>query len=223
MNRNLVLFRPHHWRLFVGAVLFAASFVGLSLAGAPSAVRGLLAWNLGVAVYLALTWRLFLTASGAEVRRRAGQEDETPWGLLGLVIAAIIASLVGIILAMMAAKHDAPYVQTLVAGLAMLTLVMSWIMLQTIFVLHYAHRHFGDIDADGQINGGFRFPGEPAETYLDFVYLSFCIGATFQVSDTNVERAKLRNLITAHGAVAYLYNTMILALGINILSGLIGR
>jgi len=214
---------PHHWRLAVGAAVFLAAFVAAALAGAPTAARGLIAWNVGAAVYLALTWRLFLTAKGAEVRLRAGHEDETPWGLLSLVIGAIIASLVGIVLSMVESKHGSSDVQNLVAGLALLTLVVSWIMLQTIFVLHYAHRHFGDANGDGEINGGFRFPGEPAETYLDFVYLSFCIGATFQVSDTNVERAALRNLITAHGAVAYLYNTMILALGINILSGLIGH
>lgn len=215
--------RPHHWRLAVGAAVFVATFAVAAFAGAPVAARGLIAWNCAVAVYLILTWRLFITATGAEVRLRAGYEDETPWGLLSMVIGAIIASLIGIVLSMIESKHGAPGVQNLVAGLALLTLVMSWIMLQTIFVLHYAHRHFGDADRDGQINGGFRFPGEPADTYLDFVYLSFCIGATFQVSDTNVERAALRNLITAHGAVAYLYNTMILALGINILSGLIGH
>jgi uncharacterized membrane protein len=214
---------PHHWRLAVGAAVFVAGLVGLTLVGAPVAARGLIAWNTAAVVYLFLTWRLFITATGEEVRRRAGHEDETPWALLGLVIGAIIASLVGIVAAMIESKRGTPEVQTLVASLALLTLVVSWIMLQTIFVLHYAHRHFGDSDRDGKINGGFRFPGEPAETYMDFVYLSFCIGATFQVSDTNVERRVLRNLITAHGAVAYLYNTMILALGINLLSGLIGH
>jgi len=214
---------PHHWRLAVGAAVFVVALVGLTAAGAPAAARTLIAWNAAAAVYLFLTWRLFITATGQEVRLRAGHEDETPWALLSLVIGAIIASLVGIILSMVESKHGSPDTQNLVAGLALLTLVVSWIMLQTIFVLHYAHRHFGDADCDGTINGGFRFPGEPAETYMDFVYLSFCIGATFQVSDTNVERRVLRNLITTHGAVAYLYNTMILALGINILSGLIGH
>ena len=214
---------PHHWRLAVGAVAFVVVFIASTLIGAPAAARGLIAWNLAAAVYLLLTWRLFLTADHLKMRTCAAGEDETPWGLLSLVIGAIIASLVGIVLSMIESKHGDPGVQNLVSGLAMLTLIVSWLTLQTIFVLHYAHRHFGDADGDGQINGGFHFPGEPAQTYLDFVYLSFCIGATFQVSDTNVERASLRNLITAHGAVAYLYNTMILALGINILSGLIGH
>ncbi len=96
-------------------------------------------------------------------------------------------------------------------------------MLQSVFVLHYAHRYFGDDDRDGSPNGGFSFPGEPAKTYMDFVYLSFCIGATFQVSDTSVETSRLRNLITAHAAICYFYNTAILALGINIIAGVVAR
>lgn len=214
---------PHHWRLGLGALIGLVVFVIAPHLGAPASSRALIAWDGGALVYLILTWRLFLTATGEEVRCRAGNEDETPWGLLTLVIGAIISSLGGIVLALIAAKHDSPAQQNLVSGLAVLTLVVSWVMLQTVFTLHYAHRHFGDVDNDGVINGGFNFPGEPAETYLDFVYLSFCIGATFQVSDTSVERATLRNLITTHGAVAYLYNTAILALGINILSGLVGH
>ncbi len=213
----------HHWRLMVGAAVGLALFFATPWLGVPTSSRALVGWNGGALLYLFLTWRLFITANEEEVRRQACHEDETPWGLLILVIGAVIASLVGIVQALMAAKHDAPMGQDLVAGLAVLTLIVSWLMLQTIFTLHYAHRYFGDIDRDGEINGGFRFPGEPAQTYLDFVYLSFCIGATFQVSDTNVERRALRNLITTHGAVAYFYNTTILALGINILSGLVGH
>ena len=213
---------PHHWRLLVGAVVGLAVFFLTPWLGAPATSRALIAWNAGAWLYLGLTWRLFLTATEEEVRCRACNEDETPWGLLTLVICAIIASLVGIVAALIAAKHNSPEEQNLVAAFAVLTLVVSWLMLQTIFTLHYAHRHFA-VDSDGQVLGGFQYPGEPARTYMDFVYLSFCMGATFQVSDTNVNRAVLRNLITTHGAVAYFYNTTILALGINILSGLVGH
>ncbi len=211
------------WRLLAAFGVLVLGWAAATLAGAPPAARGLIGWNLGAAAYLGLTWRLFLTSDAEAVRRHAAGEDETRWGLLGLVVGAILASLVGIVLSMMASKQGGAFEQNLVAGLALLTLVVSWLTLQTVFTLHYAHRHFSLADETGKVERGFLFPGDPASTYLDFVYLSFCIGATFQVSDTSVERASLRNLITAHGAVAYLYNTMILALGINILSGLVGH
>ena len=214
---------PHHWRLAAGALAGLTLYFVSPWLGVSATLRVLVALNGGAMLYLFLTWRLFLTASSEEVRLQAGREDETPWGLLSLVIGAILASLAGIVQALMAAKRGAVVEQNWVAGLAVLTLVVSWLMLQTIFTLHYAHRHFVSVGDGDEVLGGFEFPGEPAQTYMDFVYLAFCMGATFQVSDTNVRRARLRNLITAHGAVAYLYNTAILALGINILSGLVGH
>jgi uncharacterized membrane protein len=107
--------------------------------------------------------------------------------------------------------------------MAVATLISSWLAMQTIFVLHYAHRHFAGPATNGSVAGGFEFAGEPARTYQDFVYLSFGIGAAFQVSDVGVRRTELRNLVAAHSAIAYFYNTAILALGINIVAGLIGR
>ena len=133
-----------------------------------------------------------------------------------MILAAVLASLVAIIVALIEARAAGGFDKALIAGLAGATLILSWVMLQTVFVIHYAHRHFATGDR------GFGFPGEPARTYMDFVYLSFCIGATFQVSDNTVNTAALRNLITAHAAVAYLFNTAILALGINIIAGLVG-
>jgi uncharacterized membrane protein len=150
------------------------------------------------------------------VRGRAAAEDEPGPVILLIVLAAVLASFIAIIVALIEVRAASGFDKALIAGLAGSTLVLSWVMLQTVFVIHYAHRHF----ASGE--RGFGFPGEPASTYLDFVYLSFCIGATFQVSDNTVSTAALRNLITAHAAVAYLFNTAILVLGINIIAGLVG-
>lgn len=184
----------------------------------PSTTHVLIGWNAAVSAYLIQAWRLFATADSAAVKRTAERQDESRSALLAIVLALVLASLVAIVQAMIGAKNGPEAQRVLVAGLAGVTLLGSWLLLQSIFVLHYAHRHFGD--ADGK---GFDFPGEPAKDYMDFVYLSFCIGATFQVSDTVVKTAKLRRLITAHASIAYLFNTAILALGINIIAGFVGR
>ena len=138
--------------------------------------------------------------------------------LLGIVLSLVLASLVAIVEAMIIVKTEPDWQRALVAGLAGLTLFSSWTLLQSVFVVHYAHRHFA-----APPGKGFGFSGEPPEDYMDFVYLSFCIGATFQVSDMTVNTTRLRNLITAHAATAYLFNTAILALGINIIAGLVGH
>ena len=173
-------------------------------------------WVTGAVVFLGLTWRLFLTADEARVKARAALEDEKTPVILVVILAAVVASLGGIVMAMIESKAGTSFEKSLVAALAGLTLVSSWLVLQTVFVVHYAHRHFG-----GAKKEVFGFSGDPPKDYLDFVYLSFCIGATFQVSDMTVNTTRLRNLITAHAAAAYFYNTAILALGINIIAGLV--
>jgi uncharacterized membrane protein len=207
-----------HRRLLVAAVVGAAAYFAARWLAAPAPAHVLIGWNGAVAAYLVQAWRLFVTADGAAVRRTAEREDESRPVLLVIVLSLVLASLGAIVQAMLGAKDGPDAQRALVAGLASVTLVSSWLLLQSVFVLHYAHRHFGA--AAGK---GFDFPGEPANDYMDFVYLSFCIGATFQVSDTTVKTARLRRLITAHAAIAYLFNTAILALGINIIASFIGH
>jgi uncharacterized membrane protein len=205
-----------HWRLGAGVVAGAAGWVGAQRLGWPGAAPMLAGWVGGAVVFLGLTWRLFLTADEARVRARAALEDEKTPVILVVILAAVVASLGGIVMAMIESKTGTSFEKSLVAALAGLTLVSSWLVLQTVFVVHYAHRHFG-----GAKTEVFGFSGDPPKSYLDFVYLSFCIGATFQVSDMTVNTTRLRNLITAHAAAAYFYNTAILALGINIIAGLV--
>lgn len=207
-----------HWRLLAGGLAGLAGWAGAVWLGAPRGSQLLVGWDIGAAIYLALMWRLFLTADKAQVRQRAAREDEGPSMLLLVVLAAILASLGGVIDAMLAAKDAAGEGRAFITACAGATLVLSWLVLQTIFVPHYAHRHFGD----GAGKGGIGFPGEPPGSYMDFVYLAFSVGATFQVSDNTILTSRLRRLVTAHAAAAFVYNTAILALGINIIASVVG-
>jgi uncharacterized membrane protein len=207
-----------HWRLAAG---LAAGIIAWALAkyfGAPRGSHVLLGWDAAVIVYLLTTWALFLKAPEAEVRSRAAQEDEGVPVLLLIILAAIVASLAAVVDAMIAAKDAASAAKAIIATSAGATLILSWLLLQSVFVLHYAHRHFGD----GSGKPGIQFPGEQPSGYMDFAYLAFSVGATFQVSDNSILTSKLRKLVTAHAATAYFYNTAILALGINIIASLIG-
>ncbi|MET3665988.1 DUF1345 domain-containing protein [Caulobacter sp. 1776] len=207
-----------HWRLAAGLATGIAAWTAAKYFGAPRGAHLLLGWDCGAIVYLLTTWSLFLKADEAEVRSRAAREDEGVPVLLLIVLAAIVASLGAVVDAMIAARSAPGAARTFIATCAAATLVLSWLVLQSVFVLHYAHRHFGD----GKGKPGIQFPGEPPSSYMDFAYLAFSVGATFQVSDNSILTAKLRKLVTAHAAVAYFYNTAILALGINIIASLIG-
>jgi uncharacterized membrane protein len=101
------------------------------------------------------------------------------------------------------------------------TLILGWTIVQTVFALRYAHRYFGDGDRDGADDKGVAFPGEPPRTYHDFIYMAVCIGASAQVSDFDITSSRLRRLVTLHSLIAFFFNTMVLALGINIIASAI--
>lgn len=207
-----------HWRLAAAQAVGIVVWWLAKYLGAPHASHLLLGWDAAAGVYLLTTWTLFLRADEAEVRSRAAQEDEGVPVLLLIILAAIAASLWAVVDAMIAAKSSGDTTKALVTVCAGATLVLSWLVLQSAFVLHYAHRHFGD----GKSKPGIQFPGEPPSSYMDFAYLAFSVGATFQVSDNSILTSRLRKLVTAHAATAYFYNTAILALGINIIASLVG-
>jgi len=209
---------PPHWRLGAGCVVGLFVWATAFWLQAPTGSHLLLGWDGAALTYLILTWRMFLRADEAEIRDRAAQDDEGQPVLLLIVLAAIVASLGAVVDAMVAARTAQGLAKAFIATSAGATLVLSWLVLQSVFVPHYAHRHFGD----GKGSGGIGFPGEPPTSYMDFVYLAFSVGATFQVSDNTILTSRLRRLVTAHAATAFAYNTAILALGINIIASVVG-
>jgi uncharacterized membrane protein len=209
---------PPHWRLGAGCVVGLFVWATAFWLQAPTGSHLLLGWDGAALTYLILTWRIFLRADEAEIRDRAARDDEGQPVLLLIVLAAIVASLGAVVDAMVAARTAQGLAKAFIATSAGATLVLSWLVLQSVFVPHYAHRHFGD----GKSKGGIGFPGEPPTSYMDFVYLAFSVGATFQVSDNTILTSRLRRLVTAHAATAFAYNTAILALGINIIASVVG-
>jgi len=208
-----------HWRLAAGLAAGVIVWPVAKYFGVPQGADLLLTWDGAAIVYLLTMWILFIRSTEVELRSRAARNDEGPPVLMLIVLAAILASLGAVVWAMIVAKDAPSPARLLIVGCAAATLILSWLVLQTVFVLHYAHRHFGS----GRGKGGIQFPGEPPTSYLDFAYLAFSIGATFQVSDNSILTSKLRRLVTAHAAAAYFYNTAVLALGINIIASLTGN
>lgn len=202
-----------HWR---PAVALAA---GLVAAGAAMRVPllkvhpWLVGYDVGALLYLASLWRLFLTASEQDIRDRAGRQDDGAGVILLVVSVVILASLGGIVMALL---NPDPAHKALTPIIVGATLIAGWLLMHSVFVPHYAHRHFA---AEARSpKSGVGFTGDPPTSYLDFAYLAFTIGATFQVSDNSIGSTRLRNLVTAHALAAYLYNTAILAVGISLLA-----
>jgi uncharacterized membrane protein len=197
-----------HARLWCAIAL--GCVVYLALPDSLRAVtRALIAWDAGIVFYLA--WAAWMMAHSpvAEIRRHSAAQDEGAFALMVLTIAAAMASL-GAIFALLA-NGDGGEAEPGSYMLAIATVVLSWVFIHTIFALHYAYDFYGD----GERANGLEFPGGAKPDYWDFIYFSFVIGSTFQVSDVAVTNRWIRRSVAAHGVLSFFFNAAVVALTVN--------
>lgn len=207
-------------RLFAGIACGLLAGLLLDRRFAPM-TRAVLAWDVGVMVFLTLAGVLFATARTAGMPARAEREEEGEWTIFGLTVAAAVFSLAAILGVFAGTKGLSPLVRDLHIALVAATLLLSWLMMHTTFALRYAHEFYASDLAPPAFDGGLEFPGEPHPDYMDFLYFSLVLGMTFQVSDVQITSRKLRRLAALHGLLSFLFNTIILALTVNIAAGLV--
>lgn len=212
------LHRRAHLRLLIAIAVGAA--VGALAPAEDWAIRGLIGWDAGVTVLLMSIWHMMATTTLEHLQVKAAQQDESAPVILGVMIAAVLASLGGVLAVIHDTRQAAGGVAYLVL-LALGTLLLSWLCMNMLFAIHYAHRYYGE--PAQEIGRGLIFP-EPnaAPNYSEFVYFAFCIGMTYQVSDVMTCTRAFRRLVTFHGALSFFYNTFVLALAVNLFSGISG-
>ena len=213
------------WRLFVGGrfavCIFAGSGLFLALpASLPTIQRLALCWVAGGALFLCLTTAIVAGASPETLRRRARQLDPRRWVILALIVAAAVISLFALGFTLHKEPDETARDMAVRLVLAGATVAMSWTLTHTTFALHYAHHYYGDGPAPGPEDdrGGLAFPGDDLPDYWDFLYFSFVVGMTCQVSDVQVTTRAMRRLTLLHGVLAFFFNTVILALAVNLLA-----
>ncbi len=190
--------------LFSGAITWLNS---------PLYLVPLAAWDAFALCFLVLTWTNIWNLDGTETRRHARREDPTRPLAQVLALLAAVASLGAAALVM--SRHGADSSQQLAAaGVTVMSVVLSWFVVHTLYALHYAVLYY----SDGE--GGVNFNQNEAPTYVDFAYLAFTIGMTFQVSDTAIRTPAIRKASFAHALFAYLFGTIIIAITINLVAGL---
>ena len=197
-------------RLFVSALIGVIA-IALAPATWQLATRLLTGWDIAMTLFLIAAYHMVATADEKRMRRRAALQDEGRFGILVLTVAAALASL-GAIIALLASTRSGQR-DAVQLGLATLTILLSWAFIHTIFAFHYAHEYYGE--GRGK-KSGLSFPGDEEPDYWDFVYFSFVIGMTSQVSDVTATTKELRRTVAAHGVVSFLFNAALLALTVNI-------
>ena len=208
--------RPWSSAARLSAAAIAGLVVELLLRQVWSAsLSAILAWDAAVICFLGLTYRVIADRSIDSIRRRAARLDTRAWIMMLLVVSAACVSLFGLVLAFHGSGSALPDQPTLRLLLAGATVFGSWSLIHTIFALHYAHLFYGEPE------GGLIFPGGGEPHYWDFLYYSFVVGMTCQVSDVQVESPELRRLTLIHGVLSFFFNTVILALAVSIGAGLL--
>jgi uncharacterized membrane protein len=213
-GRNILLVRivRARPRLFASG-LFGLTVIALLPAVWRFATRLLVGWDVGVGLYLALAYHLMAVSHVGHIRLRARVEDEGRTAILVLTATAALASL-GAIVAELGSSSTAGSMRPPThLILATVTIVMSWAFTHTIFALQYAHDFYQE---NGGKGGGLAFPGGEEPDYWDFVYFSFVIGMTSQVSDVAILSRAMRRTAAAHGVISFVFNAALLALTVNI-------
>ena len=135
-----------------------------------------------------------------------------------LLLGASVASLVGVGFALvLAGRHSGP-LQVLLVGVAVLTVVLSWTVVNTVLTLRYADQTTGS--GDGGISFGAA-DGSEEPTYRDFAYVAFTIGMCYQVSDTTVRDRRIRRTVLSHALLSYVFGVAIVGGSVNLIAGLI--
>jgi uncharacterized membrane protein len=219
IGRSLVL-RP---RVIIAA-LVAGGMLFLLPSSIHGAVREALAWCAGGTAYLALTFRTMYGCTSDKIRARAARQDDSGLVILVLVLTAMFSSFAAIFGLLGAAKAASNEGKLLFVGLAALTIVISWLVTQVAFTLHYAHEYYAPPRSPAtpppEAPKPLTFPGDSKPDYWDFFYFATSFGAASQTSDVMINSKPLRRLTTLHAIVSFFYNTMVLALTINLAASL---
>jgi uncharacterized membrane protein len=188
---------------------------------APAVV--LLTWITFALVVIILDWIIIFSSHPREVRKIAKLQDSSRTFIFLFVIAASVVSMSAIVFLLKSVKGLSKQSVNEHILLAIGAVIISWWLVHTIFTLLYAHLYYDNDTGETRKEGGLFFPGKEEPDYLDFVYFSFVIGMTFQVSDVEITSRRIRRFALLHALMSFAFNTAILALSINVISGLVAQ
>ncbi len=210
-------------RIAVAAVLAVLIFF-LIKPWLTQAMALMVSWNVFVMVLIVMVSFLFSNAHPIEVKLYASLQDSSRTFIFLLIIAAACASVFAVFIVLGSTGHLSRVSLTRHVLLAILSVIFSWALVHVTFALRYAHLYYAS--KEGRIDSceeGLIIPGEPRPDYFDFAYFSFVIGMTFQVSDIQIDSRKIRRIVLVHSLISFAFNTVIVALSINVISGLIAH
>ena len=224
--RMISRFDAHH-RLLIGIAIAAVVFLMVrDQLSAPA--RIVVGWDAYALSTLVLAWVSILFSSPQEIRRVTSLQDSSRTIIFFLLLLAAVASIFSVVVllrqpAYLSFAPPSGEPLSLRVLLSFTAVVCSWSLVHTTFTLRYAHIFYTTPDSGQGVahEGGLAFPGTDEPDFLDFAYFAFVIGMTSQVSDVQITSRRMRRQALLHGIISFGFNTMVLALGVNVISGVI--
>ena len=205
---------PSHGRRLVWSSLIGAAVAGVvAVVGVDWQLIPLTSWISTSGVFLGWTWRSIFPLDATLTARKANEEDESRAQAGLILVVASGMSLIGVGLGLHHASTVGGLRAALLTSFSVLSVALSWALVQTVFTLRYAHEYY-------EQGGGIDF-GAEAPAYADFAYLAFTVGMTYQVSDTPITVRSIRRTATRHALLSFLFGTSIVAVTINVVAGLV--
>lgn len=212
-----------HYRLYLSMILTLVVFF-LTSDGFSFSIHWMATWLTFALSNLLLGWITIMSYHPIEVRKIAQIQDSSRVLIFIFVLLSAVVSL-GVVVVLLHSAKGLPSTElTIHTILSIASVVCAWWLVHTIFTFRYAHLYYQTLEhpnSERKHAEGLVFPNEKEPDYLDFVYFSFVIGMTFQVSDVQITSKRIRRLAWMHGMLSFGFNTVILALSINVISGLI--
>ncbi|MEG1451929.1 DUF1345 domain-containing protein [Brevundimonas sp.] len=209
-----------HVALWLGLAVMA-SVLAIEPASWNWPARLAVAWDSGVAAFLLLTlFRMTRARTISDIHARASEMDQAGSGVLPLSLLAAAASV--FVIVYMAASGGKPTAFDAILTIA--TIALSWLFVQVIFTLHYTHEFYAPDTSGPATSGpdgtrdrkGLIFPSEEEASYWDFLHFALIIGVANQTADVQISTARMRRIATVHSLLSWLFNTVILALAVNL-------
>jgi uncharacterized membrane protein len=209
-------FIAHHWKVLVAAAAGALAYLVLPSEW-TTMTRTLTAWNITVVLLLCATFGLVARLNSKQLQKRYEEDDPTAPVILVVVVVAAILSVAAIVAFLTTLKQVDPSQKAAHIVLATLTIVDSWVLVPTIYALHYADLFYSAPPERRPLS----FPATPSPVFWDFAYFSFTIAAACQTADVSTCGVEIRKNVVAHSVISVLFNVSILGFAVNVTAGLL--
>jgi len=179
----------------------------------------MLGWDTFSLLLIIELWVTFFVVNSTQIRNQSKIQDPSRPVIFLIVLISTLASFLAVVLLLLT-KERFKDTETFHLVIAIAGMILSWLLIHSTFTTRYAHIFYDDSVGTPDVHAeGLIFPGDDRPEYLDFAYFSFVLGMTFQVSDVQITSKRIRRLALLHGLLSFGYNTIMIALTINLIAG----